>query len=102
VPTPIGKNIFPKHQKDTGESQKSANLPVLYIRHPKSIYPLPMKNLIERTKTAAEVADLLRKKQQVIEKMARRKEIPAFKIGSTWRFDPADLAKWLETQKEAK
>jgi excisionase family DNA binding protein len=61
-----------------------------------------MKQLIERKKTVAEVADILRKTPQVIEQMARRKELPAFKIGASWRFDPADLAKWLEAQKEAK
>jgi excisionase family DNA binding protein len=58
-----------------------------------------MKNFIEQKKTVAEVADLLRKTSQVIEQMARRKEIPAFKIGASWRFDPADLAKWIETKK---
>jgi excisionase family DNA binding protein len=58
-----------------------------------------MKNLIERKNTVAEVADLLRKTPQVIEQMARRKEIPAFKIGAAWRFDPVDLAKWIEAQK---
>jgi excisionase family DNA binding protein len=60
-----------------------------------------MENLIERKKTVAEVADLLRKTPQVIEQMARRKEIPTFKIGASWRFDAADLAKWIQTQKEA-
>jgi excisionase family DNA binding protein len=60
-----------------------------------------MENFIEQKKTVAEVANLLRKTPQVIEQMARRKEIPAFKIGAFWRFDPADLAKWIETQKGA-
>jgi excisionase family DNA binding protein len=60
-----------------------------------------MKNFIEQKKTVAEVADLLRKTSQVIEQMARRKEIPAFKVGKSWRFDPMDLAAWLQTQKEA-
>ena len=60
-----------------------------------------MENLLERKKTVAEVADLLRKTPQVIEQMARRKEIPAFKIGASWRFDPADLAKWIKAQKKA-
>ena len=59
------------------EFQKLVNLPVLQIRDPKSIYPLSMQNLIERKKTVTEVADLLRKTPQVIEQMARRKEIPA-------------------------
>ena len=60
-----------------------------------------MKSFIEQKKTVAEVADLLRKTPQVIEQMARRKEIPAFKIGASWRFDPADLTKWIQAQKEA-
>jgi excisionase family DNA binding protein len=49
----------------------------------------------------AEVADILRKTPQVIEQMARKREIPALKIGASWRFDPADLSKWIQTQKEA-
>jgi excisionase family DNA binding protein len=61
-----------------------------------------MDNLIVRQLTVKEVADLLQKKPHVIEKMARRKELPSFKVGASWRFDPADLAKWLEAQKEAK
>ena len=60
-----------------------------------------MENLLERKKTVAEVADLLRKTPQVIEQMARKREIPAFKIGASWRFDPADLAKWIKAQKKA-
>jgi excisionase family DNA binding protein len=61
-----------------------------------------MSNFIEQKKTVAEVADLLRKTPQVIEQMARRKEITAFKIGASWRFDPADLAEWIQVRKEGK
>jgi hypothetical protein len=43
-----------------------------------------MKNFIEQKKTVAEVADLLRKTSQVIEQMARRKELPLFRV--TWTF----------------
>jgi excisionase family DNA binding protein len=61
-----------------------------------------MKNVIERKLTVAGVADMLQKKQPVIEKMARQRLIPAFKVGAAWRFDPVDLAKWIEAQKEVK
>jgi excisionase family DNA binding protein len=61
-----------------------------------------MQNTIVRQLTIKEVADLLQKKPQSIEKLARAKKIPAFKIGSSWRFDPPDLAEWIKAQKEAK
>jgi excisionase family DNA binding protein len=61
-----------------------------------------MHHLIQRTLTITEVCELLQKKQQVIERMARQKLIPAFKIGVAWRFDPVDLDAWIQAQKEVK
>jgi excisionase family DNA binding protein len=60
-----------------------------------------MDHPIQRQLTTTEVSELLQKKPHVIEKMARQKLLPAFKIGISWRFDPADLAKWIEAQKSA-
>ena len=30
--------------------------------------------------------------------LARAKQIPAFKVGGSWRFSKADLDKWIEQQ----
>jgi excisionase family DNA binding protein len=54
---------------------------------------------IERQLTITEVAELLRKKPQVIESMVRGKKLPGFKVGGSWRFSPADLMQWIESQK---
>jgi excisionase family DNA binding protein len=61
-----------------------------------------MQNLIERPKTVPEVAAWLQKTPQVIEQMARRKQLPAFKVGKSGRFDPAALTEWIARQQEAK
>jgi excisionase family DNA binding protein len=53
-----------------------------------------------RTRTQAmkvsEVADLLNLDPDTIVRYANEQKIPAFKVGSRWRFDPHVLAMWIE------
>jgi excisionase family DNA binding protein len=55
-----------------------------------------------RTRTQAmkvsELADLLNLDPDTIVRYANEQKIPAFKIGSRWRFDPHALAVWIEDQ----
>ncbi len=44
--------------------------------------------------TLAEVAHYLRVHPSTIYRLVRRKEIPAFKVGSDWRFDVRELEEW--------
>jgi excisionase family DNA binding protein len=60
-----------------------------------------MEKLIERQLTITEVAALLQKTRTNVEMMARRGLLPGYKCGAAWRFNPADLAEWIRTQKEA-
>ena len=45
-----------------------------------------------------EVADLLNLDPDTISRYAAEQKIPAFKVGSRWRFDPQALAMWIESQ----
>jgi excisionase family DNA binding protein len=46
--------------------------------------------------TAAEVADLLRMNQQVIQRKLQAGEIPGYRIGREWRVERAQLLEWLD------
>jgi len=41
-----------------------------------------------------EVADYLRVHPSTIYRLLRRKELPAFKVGSDWRFNRAAIDQW--------
>ena len=43
-----------------------------------------------------EVAELLNLDPDTIVRYASEQKIPAFKVGSRWRFDPHALAMWIE------
>jgi excisionase family DNA binding protein len=48
--------------------------------------------------TAVEVATLLRIHLTTVYKMAKRGELPGFKIASDWRFDPAQIDGWVRSR----
>ena len=47
---------------------------------------------------AKEAAEYLKAHVETVRRMARRGEIPAFKVGKDWRFQKEALKKWAETQ----
>ena len=47
--------------------------------------------------TTREAAELLRAHVETVRRLARRGEIPAFKIGKDWRFRRDALLRWTET-----
>jgi len=47
---------------------------------------------------APELATILSVSKITIYKRAKAGEIPSFQIGTSVRFDPAEVAKWLRTQ----
>jgi excisionase family DNA binding protein len=59
-----------------------------------------VETLRGRTKVmkVIEVADLLNLDPDTILRYANEEKIPAFKVGSRWRFDPESLALWIEQQ----
>ena len=48
--------------------------------------------------TVKEVADYLKLNDRTVYRMAAAGQIPAFKIGSSWRFKQAELEEWIVRQ----
>jgi excisionase family DNA binding protein len=48
--------------------------------------------------TVAEVAEYLRCQRATIYKLLKKGTIPAFKVGSDWRFNPEAIDQWREGQ----
>jgi excisionase family DNA binding protein len=46
--------------------------------------------------TLVDVAEWLQLHPASVRRMLKRREIPGFKVGSDWRFNPRDLELWLE------
>jgi excisionase family DNA binding protein len=54
--------------------------------------------VVEHPMTPEEVAMLLQIDRETVYRMARRGELPAFKVSSRWRFLPSRLQRWMEDQ----
>jgi excisionase family DNA binding protein len=52
--------------------------------------------------TLDEVAAYLKAGKRTIYRLAASGEIPAFKLGGTWRFSRADIDGWIKQQSAAK
>jgi excisionase family DNA binding protein len=53
---------------------------------------------VEQPLTPEDVAALLRIDRETVYRMARRGELPAFKVSRRWRFLPSHLQRWMEQQ----
>lgn len=49
-----------------------------------------------------EVARILDVTEKTVYRMANDSEIPAFKIGGSWRFKRKEITEWLEKQRNVK
>ena len=50
--------------------------------------------------TIKQVADFLKVTERTISRLAAAKQIPAFKVGGTWRFSRAEINQWIQRQQE--
>ena len=50
--------------------------------------------------TIKQVADFLKVTERTIYRLAAAKQIPAFKVGGTWRFSRAEINQWIQRQQE--
>ena len=50
--------------------------------------------------TIRQVADYLKVTERTIYRLAAAKNIPAFKVGGTWRFRKADIDSWIAAQSQ--
>jgi len=48
--------------------------------------------------TIGEVADYLKVTERTIYRLAGAKQIPAFKVGGSWRFSKVDIDGWIRKQ----
>ena len=48
--------------------------------------------------TIREVAGYLKVTERTIYRLAAAKQIPAFKVGGSWRFSRADIDNWIKQQ----
>lgn len=49
--------------------------------------------------TIKEVSEYLKLAEKTAYRLASQGEMPAFKIGGSWRFDKSDIDKWIEEKK---
>lgn len=54
--------------------------------------------VVEHPLTPEDVAALLQIDRETVYRMARRGQLPAFKVSSRWRFLPSRLQRWMEEQ----
>jgi len=50
--------------------------------------------------TIKQVADYLKVTERTIYRLAAGKQIPAFKVGGSWRFRKADIDSWIAAQSQ--
>jgi len=48
--------------------------------------------------TIKQVADYLKVTERTIYRLAAAKQIPAFKVGGSWRFSRVDMESWIKQQ----
>ena len=48
--------------------------------------------------TIGEVADYLKVTERTIYRLAAGKQIPAFKVGGSWRFSRSEIDQWIKSQ----
>lgn len=53
---------------------------------------------IEKLLTSADVAEILGIHPKVVERLAKRGEIPAFKLGRYWRYRAYELDAWIASR----
>ncbi len=51
--------------------------------------------------TSREAAQILKIHPKVLERMAKRGEVPALKVGKFWRYHAATLDAWIQTRLES-
>jgi excisionase family DNA binding protein len=52
--------------------------------------------------TVREVADYLKVNERTIYRLATEGEIPAFRVGASWRFRKEDVETWIASQQRSK
>lgn len=56
---------------------------------------------VEALLTSREAAEVLKIHPKVLERMAKRGEVPALKVGKFWRYHAATLDAWIQSRLES-
>jgi excisionase family DNA binding protein len=59
---------------------------------------MPSSSAANPIMTTGEVPDYLKVTERTIYRPAGAKQIPAFKVGGSWRFSKADIDRWIREQ----
>ncbi|CAH0356373.1 hypothetical protein SPH9361_04038 [Sphingobium sp. CECT 9361] len=57
------------------------------------------RSMTDEILTLPEMALLLKVAEKTVYTMAQKNELPAFKVGGQWRFQRADIDRWIEEKK---
>ena len=60
-----------------------------------------MTDAAEQAMTVRDVAGYLNVDEKTVYRLAKRGELPGFKVAGAWRFKRSDLDCWIDLQKEA-
>jgi len=73
-------------------------------------YPVRVSEIFERTgmvmqpepaMTVRDVAGYLNVDEKTVYRLAKRGDLPGFKVAGSWRFKRSDLDAWIDQQKQA-
>jgi excisionase family DNA binding protein len=60
-----------------------------------------MTPALEPAMTVREVATFLNVDEKTIYRLAQKAELPGFKVAGAWRFQRADIQRWIDARKGA-
>jgi excisionase family DNA binding protein len=55
---------------------------------------------ITKLLTPGQVAEILGVHEKTAERLARRGELPGFRVGRYWRFDSEELSRWISAKSQ--
>lgn len=60
-----------------------------------------MAEVPDQAMTVRDVAGYLKVDEKTVYRLAKRGDLPGFKVAGAWRFKRSDLDSWIELQKKA-
>lgn len=70
-----------------------------FIVYPESLGRMPMPRSAEPAMTVRDVATFLNVDEKTIYRLTNRGDLPGFKVAGAWRFQHADLQRWVDERK---
>jgi excisionase family DNA binding protein len=64
----------------------------------KPAYSMENSQEVAAIMTIKEVSDYLKVTERTIYRLAAGKQIPAFKVGGSWRFSRSEIDQWIKSQ----